>query len=373
MSWTKKLATAILLLAFTMILLELFSFLILKLKQTGLSAVQKEFVFKQVNPSGEFTPGKDFVLPIRENTTFQWVSNEFSVNVRTNEFGLREDFEVRLSEMETIFFGDSFTFGHGVEAHNRYSFIYSTHLPSDKRKKVVSLSYKNGFQPEHYEFYFRNNEDLRPKKVVVGLYLGNDLGSDLIETDYDHTANQLTLPYRRIFSEGQIGNSPNAFRFPFNKLADSSNFIELFLKVIGKTSFRSYMFKDGFEGPNSTNRKNLERGEVDLVANRAMQSLNRLNSIVDSRGGKLFIVLIPQNYFFGNENPHIDSELKNELSSLRSGENIMSKTISACKALMLECFDTRPYLDRESYFKADAHWNSVGHSRVGVALFNYMR
>lgn len=373
MSWTKNLAKALLFLVITTILLELTSLLILRLKQTDLSAVQKEFVFKQTDSSGNFTPSNDYVFPIRENAKFLWVTDEFSVEVRTNGFGLREDFDIPLSEMDTIFFGDSFTFGHGVEGHERYSFVYGSHLPSDKRDKVVSLSYKNGFQPEHYEFYFRNNENLRPKKVFVGLYLGNDLDSDLVETNYDHLTNQLTLPYRRLFSEGQVGNSPSAFRFPLNKLADSSNFIELFLKVIGKTPFRSYLFKNGFKGPNSKNSKNLEAGEINLVGNRALQSLNRLRSIVDSRGGKLIVVLIPQNYFFGNENPYINSELKSELDSLRKGKNILSETISACKVLMLECFDTRPYLDIESYFKSDAHWNSVGHSRVGVALFKYIK
>lgn len=373
MIWTKKLAKVLLFLVITTILLELTSLLILRQKQAGLSAVQNEFVFKQMDSSGNFTPGNDYVLPIQENAKFLWVTDEFSVEVRTNGFGLREDFEIRPSEMDTIFFGDSFTFGHGVEGHERYSFVYGSHLPSDKRDKVVSLSYKNGFQPEHYEFYFRNNENLRPKKVFVGLFLGNDLDSDLVETSYDHLANQLTLPYRRLFSQGQFGNSPSAFRFPLSKLADSSNFIELFLRVIGKTPFRPYLFKNGFQGPNSLNSKNLERGEINLVDNRAMQSLKRLSSMVDSRGGKLVVVLIPQNYFFGDENPFIDSELKSELESLRKGKNILSETISACKVLKIDCFDTRPYLDRESYFKYDAHWNSVGHSRVGVALFNYIK
>jgi hypothetical protein len=373
MSWTKKLITVILLFIITIILLELSSLLILKLKKTGLSAVQKEFVFKKVTPIGEFTPDNDYVLPIRENANFQWDSNEFSVKVKTNSFGLREDFEIQLSEMETIFFGDSFTFGHGVEGHERYSYIYKVHLPLEKQKKVVSLSYKNGFQPEHYEFYFRNNENLRPRKVVVGLYLGNDLDSDLAETKYEHLTNQLTLPYRRIFSEGQMGNSLSAFRFPLNRLSESSNFLELFLKVIGKTPFRSYLFKDGFEGPNSVNQKYLEMGEINLINNRAMQSLKRLRTIVNSRGGKLVVVLIPQNYFFGNINPHINAELKGELESLRKGRNILSETISACHALELDCLDTRPYLDSGSYFKTDAHWNSVGHSRVGAALFDHMR
>jgi len=372
MNLIKKFSTVGLVILITVALLELGSLILLKLRSTSLSAVQKEFVFKQVDSSGQFRPTKEYVLPIRENARFQWNADEFSVEVRTNSFGLRENFEIKLSEIEAAFFGDSFTFGHGVEGDERYSFIYASKLPVNKRDRVVSLSYKNGFQPEHYEFYFRNNEDLRPKRVVVGLYLGNDLGSDLTETNYDNSTNELTLPYRRIFSEGQIGNSPTAFRFPLNKLADSSNFVELFLKVVGKTPFRSSLFRDGFEGPNTPNNIQLELGDTELLSNGAMQSLGRLQTLVESRGGKLTILLIPQNYFFGDGNPHIHTELKKNLEMLRRGRSLLSETISACVTLKLDCFDSRPYLIRESYFANDAHWNAKGHSQVGNALFSYL-
>ena len=332
-------------------------------------AVHTEFLFKQMDSTGKIMPNKDYVAPVRENINFQWESEEFSVGVRINSFGLREDFETTLSNIDTAFFGDSFTFGHGVEVYERYSAVYAMSL--EPQKTVVSLSYKNGFQPEHYEFYFRNNPELKPKKVFVGLYLGNDLGSDLAETLYDSLSNKLELPYRRIFSGGQVGNAPSAFRFPLNYLADRSIFIELFLRVIGTTTYRPYLFRDGFEGPNSPNTIALERGDVDLLDNRALKSLARLRDLVEERDGTLTVILIPQNYYFGDDNPHIHSKLVGEISALRNGKNLLSELLTACAALKLNCMDTRPYLTRDSYFLRDGHWNAKGHREVGVALSKY--
>lgn len=258
-----------------------------------------------------------------------------------------------------------------MEVSQRYSNIYASRLSS--KEKVSSLSYKNGFQPEHYEYYFRNNNNLRPRKVIVGLYAGNDLGSDLEETLYDYSSNKLELPYRKIFLRGQIGNAPSVYIFPLNKLADQSSFVELFLKVIGKTPFRPYLFRQGFEGPNSPNSIELERGHTNLIDNRAVKSLVRLRGLVEERGGRLLIVLIPQNFYFGDDNPHINSKLKNQLTDIRSGNNLLNNLVMVCGNLRLECLDARPFLSRDSYFSADAHWNSKGHANIGIALSNYLK
>ena len=368
MNLIKKILTLVFVLFVSIVVLELGARYIIDQKY-GTGAVNTEFLFKQMDPTGKVTPTKDYVVPIRENINFQWDSAEFSVGVRINSFGLREDFETKLSDIDVAFFGDSFTFGHGVEARERYSAVYAANIKP--QKTVVSLSYKNGFQPEHYEFYFRNNPELKPQKVFVGLYLGNDLGSDLAETLYDPLSNKLEFPYRRIFSEGQVGNAPSAFRFPLNHLADRSSFIELFLRVIGGTTFRPYLFRDGFEGPNSPNTIDLERGNVNLLDNRALKSLVRLRTLVEARGGNLTVILIPQNYFFGDDNPHINPKLVGEISALRNGKSLLSELLTACTTLQLKCMDTRPYLARDSYFPQDAHWNAKGHREVGFALSQY--
>jgi len=352
-------------------MLEAGSWLILK-QSTIKGAVQDDFIFKQVQPNGSFTPTRDYVLPIRENFNLNWVSDEFNVEIRTNSFGLREDFDVELSQINTVFFGDSFTFGHGVEGHERYSYVFASKFKS-LEYKIANLSYKNGFQPEHYEFYFKENRELKPRRVIVGLFLGNDLGSDLEETVYDYSSNKLELPYRKILSSGQVGNAPSSYIYPLNKLADKSFFFQFFLKVIQKTSYRSYLFRDGFMGPNSRNTISLEKGETNLFENRAIKSLIRLRGEVEQRGGNLTVVLIPQNFYFGDINPYIDSKLIGELAFIRQRKSLLKNVISVCEKLQFDCFDSSAFLTANSYFTKDGHWNSNGHFSVGVALSNYLK
>ncbi len=355
---------------FFVFFLELGSTIILKTK-SPLPTIQENFVFKQVNENGSFAPTKDYVFPIRENANFTWTEGEFSVQVRTNSFGLREDFEVKLSDIETAFFGDSFTFGHGVESRERYSSVYSSYF-DNQREKIVNFSYKNGFQPEHYEFFLKNNPNLRPKNVIVGLYLGNDLGSDLLETKYQHLSNTLELPYRRIFLKGQIANSPTVFRFPLNLLADRSKFVQLFLKITNKTVFRKYLFDNNFKGPNSVNSVSLEQGNEQLLENRAVKSLLRTQNLVQDRGGKLTVLVIPQNYFFTDEYPHVNPVLVSQLSNLRGEKNLANTFINVCRKIDLDCLDARPHLDKNSYFRYDGHWNAKGHREIGDLLFQYL-
>ena len=120
MNWIKKILLGIILALFTVFLLEIGSLFILKVREhQRLSAVQEEFIFKQVKSDGTITPTKEYVIPIRENIKVQWKMSEFSVEVRTNNFGLREDFNITLPEVLIAFFGDSFTFGHGVNVEER--------------------------------------------------------------------------------------------------------------------------------------------------------------------------------------------------------------------------------------------------------------
>lgn len=351
--------------------LEVASYIVLRING-NLSVVQSTFVFKSVSKNGSFIPNKEYVLPIKENADFTWTERDFSVQVRTNSFGLREDFEVKLEDVEIAVFGDSFTFGHGVNVEQRYSNILNSKI-SKNGNALVNFSYKNGFQPEHYEFYLRSNPELHPKTIIVGLYLGNDFGSDVLETEYDSSKNILRIPYRRIFSEGQIANNPSAFRFPLNFLADNSFFSELFLKVVGKTKFRTNLFKTGFEGPNSLNSIDLDEARVDLFENAAAKSLLRLDKYANSIGSNLLVLIIPQNYFFGASNPHLSPILQRNIPKLIAGRNLLNSFKDFCALAKLECLDPSNSLGETSYFKHDGHWNSTGHRQIAEFISDYLQ
>lgn len=274
--------------------------------------------------------------------------------------------------MTIAFFGDSFTFGHGVEVQDRYTNIFAEKFRTGHIQKVANFSYKNGFQPEHYEYFFRHHPQLRPQHAVVGLYLGNDLGADVAETLFDPGKDQLLLPYRRILKNGQMGNAPFAYRKPLNLLADRSLFTRLLLQLLGQTTFRQYLFKPGFAGPNSPNPVDLETGQADLLSNRAIQSLLRLRSLVEERGGALTILIIPQNYLFRDERPHLHPDLQGSLFQLRHGNNLLIAFKALCLQQQLDCYDPSPLLAPEDYYPRDGHWTTSGHLKAGTALAQYL-
>jgi hypothetical protein len=352
-------------------LLELGSWAVLQIFTKGNNDVVSDtFVFKPMNEDGIIVPEHNWALPIQENANFNWKGNygEFDVMVRTNSIGLREDFEVNLSEIKVAFFGDSFTFGHGVNVEERYTNVYAKNTTSLGEKEVVSMSYKNGFQPEHYEYTIRNNLELNPDIYVIGLYLGNDLGADVKETIYNVEENKLYLPYRLIQKKGQMKVNPITLKEPFQFLSKHTYFGTVLTKLIGRTGFRRYLFKNGFEGPNSANSIDLELGNTNLYLNRAMQSVLRINKIAKERKAKLVVLLMAQNFYFGDDNPHANKELINKLNQVRNENNLLRQLNVFCKNNSLICLDPTLVLAREDFFPVDAHWNVNGHRKVGVFL-----
>lgn len=372
----KKAKNVAIILTITIVLFELVSFIILNTfsgrKEQSSSGLS---IFEKTNNKGYIEVTKSWVLPVKRNYTFQWTTSEFNVTVHTNDNGFREMFEVDNADVDIAFFGDSFSFGHGVEDNQRYSYIFSQNAFFSKYK-VVNFSYLNGSQPEHYECYLRNNFDLHPKHVIIGLYLGNDLDSDIDETVYDFKTNKLTLPHRLISDNGTLRNNPGDYKFPINHFIDVSYFFTFFVKMINRTHYRAYLFKPTIH-PNHPNNVKLELGKEDLTRNRAILSLIRIQKLLIERGSKLTILLIPQNYFFISNfetaHIHIHGDLKNRIFEVKQGNNILKATKIVLSELNIDYFDPSKILNQQHYFKKDAHWNASGHNVIGYELANYIK
>jgi len=360
-----KLITYLLVLVVSALSIEIGSWLILSVFSKN-NVVTDTFIFKSENKDGSFIPNYDSVVPIQENANFRWIREEFDVLVKTNSTGLRENFEVDYESVKIAFFGDSFTFGHGVNVEDRYTNIFAQRSDLFSADQVVSMSYKNGFQPEHYEFWLRNVTTLKPDYIVMGLYLGTDLGADVLETVYDVKNNKLSLPYRLYQETGQIRINPSTFKQPWRAMRSYSNFGTLAVKLIGRSSYRSKLFEN--EVPNSPNSIPLELGKTDLYKNHAMKSITRIRKLADARGSKLIVLLIPQNFYFGNENPHIHKDLAKKLIDVRTKRNLLKQVKEFCKENSLRCLDLLSVLSRDDYFLLDAHWNINGHLKVGSYL-----
>lgn len=361
----------------TLIFLEIGSYLVLRFtassnskttETTTTSADIPLTIYKKQTENGTIKTIKTAVIPVKENYTSRWASKEFNVAVKTNAKGLRSNTTYDNKEVHVAFFGDSFTFGHGVEVEERYSNVFADSL---QNYKVANYAYLSGFQPEHYEYFVRNNPDLRPKHLIVGAYFGNDMSSDILETNYDRVANTLEIPLRKISEEGSIYNAPMLYVFPINKLIKYSYFTKLVVKTVNRTHYRTMLFENLL--PNAPNSIELETGKEELTNNRAIIALQELDKIIKERGGKLTVVLIPQNYFFSKKSPHIHEELKGKIDEVVNGDNIYKVIKKTLTSLQIDYVDPMSVLDEASYFDEDAHWNKIGHMQVGKMLAAHIK
>ena len=366
----KRIVNTSIFLLITLFLLELASFLILKSYNSSKKDEKENNhlplnIFKYQN-KGEIISSKKAVLPCKENFQSLWSNREYSVNVNTNNLGLRSDSDTYIKKTDIAFFGDSFTFGHGVEREERFSEIVAKSINSNIR--VDNFSYVNGYQPEHYEYYLRNNTNLSPKVTIIGLYLGNDLCSDIKDTYYNRDSNQLRILSRRISPEGAMINNRNFYKFPINHLIKRSYFTKLLVMNLNKGGWRHLIFRNHI--PNSPNNELLEKGKDDLSQNRAIQSIIEIKKTLHRRNGSLVVLIIPQNYFFKScSNPHISDKLVPEIKKLVNGQNnILNNVCSQLQEIDIDYINPVNILKSEMYFKLDAHWNPLGHKVVGAEI-----
>lgn len=310
------------------------------------------------------------ILKIKPNYKKQWKGKEFNVAIRTNSRGYREDFEFEDNDIDIAFMGDSFTFGHGVDVANRYTNVVAEKYP---QMTVVSLSYNNGFQPEHYEYFLDNHPDLKPRLLFVGLYLGNDFDSDITETviDRDNYGKiiKLQLPYRDVY----LGTLTNKVKYKYGWLSNfikATNLGKVIMKRINSSPrLRCKLIKDQTVIPNTPNRLSTELGDLDQHNLRAIRSLKEIARKIEMRNGELHILLIPQNFLVGcTESPHIAYDNRDRIDEIRAKNGLMKAVINLCESEGLKCHDLSKILTSNDYYKKDSHWNEQGHGKVGAYI-----
>lgn len=310
---------------------------------------------------------------VKPNLNFRWRSGEFDVTVRTNSQGYREDFEFRLADVEIAFMGDSFALGHGVEAEQRYTALFAGMMKDrvDPRR-VVSLSRNNGFQPEHYEYFLKKHPGLRPGTVIVGLYLGNDLEPDVRETRFDRQSLTLELPYRSVEDGAIVSTAP--YRIPLlRQLVSVSSTARLAAILVNRSGWREYLFEADAIVPNALNSPALEWGELNAFAARSFASLVNIRDMARQWGGRVVVLLIPQNFHAGAvKSPHLDRALWPKIPEIVARGGLRAAVVERCKALALDCLDAGSAMSPDDFFAADAHWNASGHAKAAKLLYEYL-
>ena len=260
----------------------------------------------------------------------------------------------------------------GVEVSERYTNLFSSRLKGRiDPAHVVSVGRNDGFQPEHYEYFLRKHPDLRPKFIVVGLYLGNDLEPDVRETRFDRQSLTLDLPYRTT-ENGQI-TSTAPYRVPgFRTLVEISQTARLFAVTLNHTAYRKYLFEKDAVLPNAYNSDSLEFGSFNEFSQRAFDSLVNIAGLARERGGRLVVMLIPQNFYAGAiRAPHLAPALWPRIPEILANGGLRRAVAGRCKDLGLDCIDAGAVMSAADFFPGDAHWNREGHRKAADLLHEY--
>lgn len=299
------------------------------------------------------------VLTPRAGLNQVWdASPVFTVDMRTNTRGFREDVEFADADVDVAFMGDSFTFGWGVNVRDRFSNLLAASMGDER---VVSLSYNNGFQPEHYEYFLERHPELRPRVVVVMLFLGNDLDGDLRETEIrrrpDGAIETLRLPYRSLYF-GAMRGSADYRPWPLGVFVEHTNIG----KILGTSINQSPALRRRFTSPsavlvNTSNPPELSQGRLTDLSERIFTSLSRIQTLVESRGGTLLVAVIPE---------QLDPTFT---SGMPYAQGLTDAVLQRCARDGVQCHDLSPYLtDPADYIPADFHWTPSGHAKIAAAL-----
>lgn len=300
------------------------------------------------------------VLTPRAGVRQVWDSSPgFKVDVRTNARGFREDVDFADADVDVAFMGDSFAFGWGVNVEDRFSNVIAASRPDDR---VISLSYNNGFQPEHYEYFLARHPELRPRAVIVLVCLGNDLDSDVRETEIDRAADghitDLRLPHRGLYF-GAMRGSADYRPWPLGVLVEYTNIG----KILGASINQSPDLRERFTAPqtvlvNTPNPTALAEGGLTDLSQRTFVALARIKAHVESYGGALHVGLIPQ-----------ELPAAADATGVVYARGLTDAVLRRCAQDRLSCHDLAPHLTvRTDYIQGDGHWTPQGHAKVAAAL-----
>ena len=325
------------------------------------------------------------VLGVKANLKCVWTEPEFVVNVETDRFGYRKPSMDDPGAASIVVFGDSFTFGQGVEGAERYSARLQEILPDEK---ILNVSYPNGVCPLHYEVFFRANQELKPRIGIVGLYLGNDFYSDPLETkvlakDGDAPA-RIGLSKREVYHGVLINRPPegaNATVRFLMWLRPKSATVRLILSRVNTSRFRDWVYGNASVAANSPNPPELDafRGEnIPSTFYETLDSLDRLRRDVQKRslGAELLVLIIPQNFYVcrAPKNPHslLNSAELREVGEKRGG--LLAAVRREFSSRGIRFLDPTDALVRaeqsgtKTYFDIDAHWTPPAQKIVAGLL-----
>lgn len=309
---------------------------------------------------------------VMPNYSQTFLRHEFRVDVRSNNIGLREEKDYDGGKVDIAFIGDSYTFGWGVEAGERYSDVVGETFPE---LNVLSYAYPNGHAPVNYLAFLQQNPQLMPDVLVLGLFAFNDLADDTADAVVSYREGKIESvgsksmevdPNGFVVAKGHFPPSfpSSAWWTRHTAIGRSLNVARHRLRGGGKIA----------EKPREW--RNLDQGEWDETAMLALDHVRRIDELARQSGSTLLVFYIPfPSYVVDTPvcvySPEYCAE---QLESNRLGDALSEWAASENIHFIdpVDYFRVLSSQGQQLYFGYDAHWTSAGHAAAGKLVADYL-
>jgi hypothetical protein len=301
-------------------------------------------------------------VSVKKNYSQKWEQPEFNITIKTNNIGLRENKDWNGEKIDIGFYGDSFTFGHGVNFGERYSDVLRKYFPN---KNIVSFSYLNGWTIPHYYVFLKNYPELMPDTAIIGLFLGNDLTCDIEETGFIKDAQGdlvgVTALKRAVEPSGWL-----TYRYEKYDFLRYFWFGKLLLKL------RQVAFMPGINSPNILS---YDQGKLNQSSYEGLHYLKQMNDYLKIRNKRCVVFIIPWSFYVGDYPAPYEKSIAEDL---RKNQYLTEKIVQWCLDNNVECINPVSQFKKMEangirlYFNQDAHWNKQGHAAAAKIIADYL-
>lgn len=276
---------------------------------------------------------------------FSQNNGDFRAHIRINGFGLRNDEPVAAADGRIWIVGDSMAFGWGVERDEMYSSVIAEQLGQPTYNVASPGTNVCGYQA----LKGRMPEDAKPRAVIIGLILENDLMA------YDCAA----------YAQKKQAPDSGGLRIGRLKTMLTEHFAlyNFFAVALKRVDFvREALIWAGLIERAQAYRNLLDGQDIAAVTRSTAAELTKLQGMFDA--DVPFAVLIaPARFEIANDDPEF-TKIRLSMRAALDAENI-------------------PYVDPVAAFKEagfagthfvhDGHWSAKGHEIAATAAAEWLR
>lgn len=286
-----------------------------------------------------------------------------------NNQGFR-DKNFKNDQYEKIFLiGDSFVFGAGVDEQYTLDKLIEKKI-INKKLEVFNLGV-SGSSPYEYLEVLKKFEKFNVSRIIMVLYLDNDVGSVFFsnvisKTDKLLSKSKLITLIRDNFLEEDIFTTRFIEKFNLN---------EKYKKIFLDQSANPHILAINHRGELHNHYENLS--EIFKKNTSLKNIILESKKISDNKGAKFTVVLVPWKYQvkkkyinFAEKNLGYNFKYKDVINN-----NLQKNILTWCLRNSIDCLDLTKYLKnskKNNYYDLDDHFNSNGNELAAEIIFKHI-